>query len=180
MVEATRNELVRGGYGALNHNAVAVAAGVARATVCRRWPTRAILAMDSLRDLARIPVALPDTGSMEGDLESFLEAIALVLEDPSNRRLLQALGAAEAEDPALREYLREFWTTRFASAAPLIERAAERGELPPDTDPENLLERLVAPVYFRALVSGGDIDAGFRRNCVALALLECRREIRER
>lgn len=171
VLDATREELLARGYGALSHRAVAQRAGVDPATVYRRWPTRSRLATDALLEIARNAVPVPDTGNVATDLETFVNAVVAALADPRWLRLFHALSAASAEAEAdLAETLRAFWETRFAGAEEMIVRAVERGELPRGVDAHAVIEQLVSPAYFRALVTGERLDAEFTQRCVRHAL----------
>ncbi|MGI9020771.1 MAG: TetR/AcrR family transcriptional regulator [Solirubrobacterales bacterium] len=168
VLDAARREIEERGYASLSYRSVARRAGVDPATVYRRWPSRPRLAADALLEVARAAVPLPDTGALETDLTRFLDAIAAALSDPALLRLLHALSAAGADaDDDLAEILRAFWTARFAGAEEMITRAVERGELGPGVDPHHAVEQLVAPSYFRALVTGQPLDPEFRHRCVA-------------
>ncbi|MGQ0837566.1 TetR/AcrR family transcriptional regulator [Actinokineospora sp.] len=171
MLDAVRAELLDSGYAALSHRAVARRAGVDPATVYRRWPTRPRLAADALLEIARVAVPVPDTGSLSSDLETFLNAIAATFADPRLLRLFHALSAANADaDADLGETLRAFWQARFEDAEAMVTRGVDRGELPPGTDQHAVIEQLVAPVYFRALVTGERVDGEFVHRCVVGAL----------
>lgn len=175
VLDAAREELLEGGYAALSHRTVAERAGVDPATVYRRWPMRSHLATDALLEIARGAVPVPDTGSVESDLVGHLQAIVAALDDPGMRRLFHALSAARAEaDGDLIETLHAFWGARFAGSEEIIARAIERGELPPSADAHAVIEQLVSPAYFRALVTGEPFDAEFTRRCVAHALAAAR------
>lgn len=175
VLEATRAEILAGGYGGLSHRHVAHRAGVDPATVYRRWPTRPRLAADALLEAASHAVPVPDTGNIEGDLDAFLGAIVAALSDPGMLRFFHALSAARAEaEGDLIETLREFWETRFKGAEQMVARAVRRGELPEATDPRALIERLVAPAYFRALVTGEGFDPGFAQRCRRGVLADAR------
>lgn len=175
VLDAAREELIDGGYGALSHRAVAQRAGVDPATVYRRWPTRPRLATDALLEVAQRAVPVPDTGNVATDLKALLDGIVAALENPTMLRLFHALSAASAEaEPDLRETLRAFWQARFTGAEETITRAVERGELSPSVVPHAVIEQLVSPAYFRALVTGESFDPGFSersvRNALAAAL----------
>jgi len=158
----------RRGYGALSHRAVAKRAGVDPATVYRRWPSRPQLAADALLEIAHAAVPIPDNGDLQADLAEFLRALATALSDPAILQLFHALSAARAEAQGdLRVMLHSFWATRYRGAEEMVERAIQRGELSPDVEPHDVIEQLVAPSYFRALVTGEPLDEEFRRRCVA-------------
>ena len=171
VLEAVREELLRVGYGALSHREVAQRAGVDPATVYRRWPNRPRLATDALLEVAANAVPVPDTGKIAVDMEAFLGAVVAALTDPRLLRLFHALSAASGEaEGDLGETLRAFWEARFAGAEEMVSRAVERGELPTGADAHGVIEQLVSPAYFRALVTGEPLDAQFTRDCVRRAL----------
>src|SRR5664280_981865 len=68
ILDTTAQLLEERGFVDLTIEDVALHAGVGKATIYRRWPTKGMLAFDAFRAefLARQP--LPDTGSLRGDL----------------------------------------------------------------------------------------------------------------
>ena len=176
VLDAVREELASDGYAALSYRSVAKRAGVDPATVYRRWPTRPLLATDALLEIARNAVPIPNTGALVADLEAFIDAIVAVLSDPRWLRLFHALSAAGAEAGAdLDQTLRTFWDRRFSGAEEMVARAVARGELSADVDRRAFVEQLVAPAYFRALVTGQPFDPEFAARCVERALAAARR-----
>ena len=76
---------------------------------------------------------------------------------------------ARAEDPELQELAAAFWRTRFDAVAPLLRDAsADRNVSPERID--RAIETLIAPLYFRALLSGQPIDDQLIEDSVATAL----------
>jgi Tetracyclin repressor-like, C-terminal domain len=57
-----------------------------------------------------------------------------------------------------------------ALAGELIRRGIDRGELPEGTDPELLIEALIAPLYLRLLVLDRPIDPADTQRIVDLVL----------
>lgn len=173
VLDAARAELLEGGYGSMSHASVARRAGVDRATVYRRWPSKARLAMDSLVGLADNSVAFPDRGPVESDLREMATSVAKLLETPSISHLFQALIAAQAEDPSLREVGAGFWKERLEIGAHIVTAAVDRGEIDPVEDPAHVLEVMISPLYFRALISCQEIDRAFIDDSVdrAVAML---------
>lgn len=175
VLAATHAELLEGGYEALSRRSVALRAGVDPATVYRRWPTRSRLAADALLSIASEAVPIPDTGSVSADLTAFLDRLTTALGGPQLLRLIQALSAAGAEaDGDLRDTLHAFWDERFTGAEIMFTRAVQRGELPDGLDSHTLLEQLIAPAYFRALVTGKPMDVAFTERCVATVMAAAR------
>src|SRR3712207_8885803 len=60
------------GYGGLTMDAVAEQAGVGKATIYRRWPTKQQLIADSILDLGSVLTVPPDTGSLQEDLRQVM------------------------------------------------------------------------------------------------------------
>jgi hypothetical protein len=61
----------------------------------------------------------------------------------------------------LAEASRRFWSARLDLAGQMVERAVARGEIPPQPDPRTVIEAVVAPIYFRLLMSGEPLDDAF-------------------
>jgi len=171
VLAAALAELATGGFEGLSHLAVARRAGVDPATVYRRWPTRVRLALDAVSEHASAAVPIPDTGSLRGDMRAFHREVRALLGDPEARRIFRALAASSFdEDPDVGEASREFWRGRFERAAVMVDRAVKRGEIPPPEEPLWLIEQLVAPAYFRTLVSLEPLDESFGQRSVEQVL----------
>jgi AcrR family transcriptional regulator len=174
VLKAVRELLGERGYGALSPGAVAARAGVDRTTVYRRWPTRARLAADALVDLAELQIPMPDTGDLRKDLRRIARAVARQLSRPSVVALAGALVIASTEDPELSGFIEDFWQARFRAVGNVIRRALARGEAARGTDPDQALERLVAPLYFRAIITGRPIDNQLIELCVGTVIADFR------
>jgi AcrR family transcriptional regulator len=171
VLTAAVDQLVECGYENLSHLAVARNAGVDPATIYRRWPTRARLAVDAIVELATEAVPILDTGSVRGDLTALHRAVSGVLRNRRLLRLFQAVSAAAFEhDPEVTDAVRTFWRQRFDGAVVILTRAVERGEIPPQSDPRGVIEQLVAPACFRALVTKQPLDSRLTETSVERAL----------
>jgi len=54
--------------------------------------------------------------------------------------------------------MHEFWSERLALSTPIVERAIERGELPPGSDAIVIIETLIGAIWVRLLLTGEVID----------------------
>ncbi|MBX7098724.1 MAG: TetR/AcrR family transcriptional regulator [Myxococcaceae bacterium] len=150
VLDAALVELASSGYAAFRMEAVAEAAEVNKTTVYRRWPARAQL-IASLLERLQAPLrahALPDTGSLEGDLvEAFTHRarVARTLEGRAWRRLL-----AERLDPELAPLLRTAIDGRGGEWKAMVTRGIGRRELPEGTDVQRLFDFTRAIVDSRA------------------------------
>jgi AcrR family transcriptional regulator len=169
VLAAARAQLADTGYSGLSPSAVAARTGVDRATIYRRWPTRARLAADAVMELAQDAVRVPNTGDPSTDLRTFAGEIADLLAAPETVRLIAALAVAQAEDPELRELAATFWRTRFDAVAPLFRDAAPDRNVSRERI-DHAIETLIAPMYFRALLRGQPIDDRLIEHSVTTAL----------
>ncbi|MEH3142908.1 MAG: TetR/AcrR family transcriptional regulator [Mycobacterium kyogaense] len=158
VLEAALDHLLAAGLTGLSVRDVAAAAGVAETTVYRRWPTPTDLAAAALAEFARSENPIPDTGTFEGDLRALLGQIVDMVSRPEVERLLRAAAALDSALQGAVEARAVFWQGRFAGGARIVERAIERGEVPPDTGPAGVIEFLVAPVYLRLLLLDLPLD----------------------
>ena len=156
VLEATLDLLDEVGYDGLSTDEVAKRAGVHRTTVYRRWPTLAELVADAVGLTAEEQIPIPDTGSLDGDLQLLGRAVAASVDGTANRsRAL--VGAATASEP-LAEALHQFMRNRMEQSVPIVARAIERGELAGDLDPRVVIESVVGAVWFRFLLTGEAVD----------------------
>jgi AcrR family transcriptional regulator len=153
------------GYGALTIEGVAARAGVAKTTIYRRFAgvepddttigdLKARMVAGALAVRARSTLAAADTGSLRGDLLAHLGAISHALGSPIGQAIA-GLVVGAGRTPELAAGLRHgFVAARRAEVAELLARAAARGELRDGLDHELVIDLLVGPLWYRALVWG--------------------------
>lgn len=173
VISAVIARLGEGGVAGLTVEAIAARAGVNKTTIYRRWPTLEGLVSDALLDRASAAVPIPDTGSFRGDLRQLADEVAGTITSPVGRALVNAVWVATAlpgqADAPLGTLRREFWAARFSRAGVIVERAIARGEVGAQMDADAVLETLIAPLYFRVFISGGEIDASLLERVAELA-----------
>ncbi|MGK5550027.1 TetR/AcrR family transcriptional regulator [Actinomadura kijaniata] len=180
ILRVAKEHLMAGGYAAFTVDKVAEAAGVAKTTLYRRWPTKDHLAITVVaRWQQEVPV--PDTGDLRADLVDYLEEITNGLnrtrragprdrpDDPS-AGLVGELVAVAARHPDIGELVRSVFEQRNALVLGLIDRARRRGDLRPDADPELLFDQLAGALYYRLLITGRPIDRPYAERLVDAAL----------
>jgi AcrR family transcriptional regulator len=131
---ALQEELLEVGYGGTTIDRIARRAGVAKTTVYRRWGSVGQLVIDVFAEAARVQIPVPDTGSLEGDLRELARSAVAVLLHPRSRAIFDVVVREAVHDPAARAALTGFFEGRVANAAPIVERAVSRGEIPAGTD----------------------------------------------
>jgi AcrR family transcriptional regulator len=158
VLAAARDLVGEVGYEQLSVEQVAERAGVHKTTVYRRWPTKASLVMAAVEDRSQERVPVPDTGSLERDLQAFARTIVANLLSTDGGALARTLVAAAVASEDLRETAGQFWNHRFALAAEMVGRAVARGEVPPRTDAAAVIEMLIGPLYVRLLLTDRALD----------------------
>jgi AcrR family transcriptional regulator len=167
ILQATRELLVEGGVRGLTVEKAAARAGVAKTTIYRRWRDKDELALAVVLDMVEQVVMLPELGDTRAELLQFVEAAVEVLGSTLMGRVMQGLVSDLASDRELEQAFRErVVSVRDAEVVRLVERGIARGELRPGTDPESAHELLIAPVYYRLLLTGKPLDQAFARRTV--------------
>jgi AcrR family transcriptional regulator len=162
IVSAVFEELAEYGYRGLSMDRVAARAGVGKAALYRRWPSKQAMLVDVVARVGTQTALPPDTGSLRGDALAFIEDALAVLEHPIASKVIADLVAEAGRSAELAEALSaRYRDPRRAAGAAMLRRAVERGELPPDVDEELALDLLAGPLYMRAVVAGDPPDATY-------------------
>jgi AcrR family transcriptional regulator len=161
VIDALFAELTENGYSELTMEGIARRAVVNKTTLYRRWGSKEDLILEAMLELGERRVPIPDTGSLRDDLLTVAREIAASLASPESDAIVRA-GAAERDpNSKLAEAARAFWQVRFELLSEIVERAVERGELPPETEAKPLIEGLLGGIYLRLLVTREPLDDEF-------------------
>jgi AcrR family transcriptional regulator len=154
ILDAANEILEERGFVDLTIDEVAQRAAVSKTTIYRRWPTKGTLVFEafSIDFLDRHP--RPDTGSLRGDLLAALRGWIRMVKGTVKGRTLVGLIAEVQRDSELAE----IWRDRFMGPVreqhrTMVEKAIERGEVSPDTDPDVVLDLIYGAAYHRLLQS---------------------------
>lgn len=169
------------GYERMTITMVADLAGVGRATVYRRWPSKTDLVVQAIRASSRRHVdldTLPDTGTLRGDLLALFKPHSIA----EGERIIKAMAAAAyilAEgdlDPAITSDLAaDPWA---AAHRRLIARAVMRGEYRQPDDMDFMSQVVPAAVAYRAIVRRQPVDLPFLTAVIDDVLLPAMRNPR--
>jgi AcrR family transcriptional regulator len=161
ILDAARAELVEHGFSRLRLEHVAARAGVGKATIYRRWPSKEALAQDLLAELAAPHIAVADAGDTRSELRSCVATAMHAVADTPFGAVIRALLSQIATNPDLGDPFRATVVrARRDEVARVVARGIARGDLRADADADVATELLVGPVYFR-LMFGGELSDAF-------------------
>jgi AcrR family transcriptional regulator len=157
ILDAAIEEYGEHGLGGLTVDAVAARAGVSKATVYRRYPSKADLV------IAAAQAACDDrahafTGDLRHDLRCVVEHLQAVMNDARVGRAARMLIADAPCDEQLQRLHREFVHQKRQRSMAMLGEAVQRGELRADLDCALATDQLVGPLFYRFLVTGEPID----------------------
>jgi AcrR family transcriptional regulator len=159
ILDSTLSQLASVGYDRLTMDAVATAAKASKATLYRRWASKAELVIDAIERAKGAPqVADADTGTLRGDLVA-MACHAHGMTDQRSLAVFASVITALHRDREFSEaFQRRFLLPKAAQARKVYERARDRGEISPDVDLDLLSEVLGAVILHRSFVLQRPVD----------------------
>ncbi len=153
VLDAALEVLAEVGYDRLTMDAVAQRAKASKATLYRRWNSKATLVVDALATQKATP-PVPDSGDLRTDLLTAFCGMG-GLTDHDTTQTFGAVMTALSTDP---EFAAEFRTRVLQPKAQVsrtvFQRAADRGEVRPDLDLDLMAPALAGIVLHRLFVMG--------------------------
>ncbi len=155
ILDATVATVAELGYDRLTMDAVATAAKASKATLYRRWSTKADLVVDAISRAKGCPMPEDvDTGSLRGDLISMACGNG-GFKDELPMSVIAGLITALHRDADLQKAFRQrFLAPRLELVSKVYDRAVQRGEIAPDVDVELLSMTLPAVIVHHAYILG--------------------------
>lgn len=162
ILDAAADTLIEVGYDKFSFDLVAAQASVGKATLYRRWPTKAALAMaavtnDRVCALETFPAA--STGSLVDDFTALADSRSGAFGRIPT--MLMAIAPALHRDEALTAaFQEEFLGPRQARIVGYLQAAQQRGEIGPNADLLMLASILPGLAITRVLATGLPPSAG--------------------
>ncbi|MDJ0785304.1 MAG: TetR/AcrR family transcriptional regulator [Myxococcota bacterium] len=168
ILDATLSLLQEVGFSALTVEGVAGRAGVGKATIYRRWPSKLPLVVEAFGQLPGLEDH--DTGSLAGDLKAMLRGYLSAFNDSPLATVLPSLAGERRHNPQLSELFEPVMAGRRAPLQSALRRAVERGELPDDIDLRLAADLVVGPIAVRLFFTGAKLHPDMVDPIVDLAL----------
>lgn len=170
ILETTVALLRKEGYDSLAIELVAARAGVAKATIYRRWAGKEALVVDAIGHIvASLPI--PSTGTLRGDLRSLMRATVAMYRDPATAALLTGLAAAMARNATIADAVRrQLIEPRRQAFRAALDAGVRRGEVRRSADIELVIDVLTGPLFYRSLFTSRPVDQALSHALVELAV----------
>jgi AcrR family transcriptional regulator len=147
--EATLALLVEHGYASLSVERIAERAGVSKATIYRRWPTKDALVLAAMQE--SVGRRVDDSGhGLEGLRVVFLSLVEVI--GSGFGPIIVQLSAAVSCDENLRGTLHAHAEEMRSPTRRMIVEAQDAGDIDPTLDPDLVAEMMAGTVFYRLLI----------------------------
>jgi AcrR family transcriptional regulator len=151
LLAVTLQLLQQHGYDRLTLDAVATTARASKATVYRRWPTKAELVLAAFIEGIRQVAVPPDTGTLRGDLLHLGEVV--LQQTRQHAGTIRGVLIEVSRNPALSDAMQhQFIDQRKALIQGILRQAVERGEIADAAITDELWDLLPGYLIFRSIV----------------------------
>jgi AcrR family transcriptional regulator len=162
--------LMEDGFQSVTVDSIAKEAGVSKATIYKWWPNKASVVADSFFAAAQQRIHTPDTGSVEKDLLLQLGNLSDFLETDRGRVITELIAQGQFDQDVANAYRTRYFAPRRLEAREILQRGLDRGELKKDMNIELSIDLIFAPLFYRMLVTGAEVDSDFIKNVVFYVL----------
>ncbi|QWZ09066.1 TetR/AcrR family transcriptional regulator [Nocardioides panacis] len=151
ITRAAAELLLQRGFDRTTVDDVAARAGVGKATVYRRWPSKEDLAVAAMETLYSAEMPEPDTGSIRTDLAASYRSVLTFVNTPEGAAFLRTSIAESVRDGRIAALYRSSTERRELESRATFERAIARGEVRPDIDVDSAVQWLGGLLAIRAI-----------------------------
>ena len=170
ILEAALEVLADVGYDRLTMDAVAHRAKASKATLYRRWNSKATLVVEAIARMKSTPEA-PDTGDLRSDLVATFCGHG-GLSDQGTTSTFGAVVTAMSTDPEFAsEFRRQVVAPKAHLSYTVFERARDRGEVRDDLDLDIIAPALAGIVLHRVFLLGEQPDAALIERAIDQIIL---------
>ncbi|MFI6291395.1 TetR/AcrR family transcriptional regulator [Nonomuraea sp. NPDC050790] len=161
------------GWAGFTLDAVARRAPVGKAALYRRWPTKESLLLAAFERLSELPAEPLDPKDLRGLLVTVAEQVIGMYVGPKAMVLPRIILEAGQYPPHFDQMVQNIVQARFSLGHEVVEAALERGELPPGTSPDLIVDAIMGGVLRLLVLTPGTrraaIHAERARHAAAIA-----------
>ncbi|MCO1655317.1 TetR/AcrR family transcriptional regulator [Pseudonocardia humida] len=174
ILEAAVDVLAEVGFDGMTVDMVAARAKAGKATLYRRWTSKSDLVLDAvscMKERDADPAALPDTGTLRGDLVAMIKPHSI--EDSAKKtRVMAGIVSLLAKEPELAQVAHAaIMEPRARINRLLLQRAVDRGEIAPVADLDTIALIVPSMVAYRVLMLHLPVDREFLLSLIDGVLL---------
>ena len=151
LLAVTLRLLQQHGYERLTVEAVAATARASKATVYRRWPSKAELVLAAFIEGVRQVAVPPETGTLRGDLLRLGELVCQ--EAGMHAGTMRAVLVEVSRNPALNDAMQQFLEQRKAVVNHILQQAVDRGEIDDTAIIDELWDLMPRYLIFRSIIT---------------------------
>lgn len=152
LLTVTLELLKEHGYDRLTVDGVAAAGRASKATLYRRWPTKAELVMAAFSEGTRQVAVAPETGTLRGDLLRLGETIAAHAH--THASTIRAVLVEVSRNEKLNEIMQMFLEQRKALMEQVLSEAVARGEITRSAINDDIYDVLPGYLIYRTVITG--------------------------
>lgn len=153
IIEAAARLLRNSGFERMTVDHVAAEAGVGKATVYRRWPSKDDLAVAAMERLYSVEIPDVDTGSLRGDLAESFRSVLGFVHSPEGSAYVKMSIAESVRDARIAALYRKATERAEDQARQMYLRAMERGEIREDVDLDVCVQWLGGLIAMRTITN---------------------------
>jgi len=157
ILDAALEVLADAGYDRLTMDAVAHRAKASKATLYRRWNSKATLVVEALARAKGVP-ELSDSGDLRTDLLTAFCGMGGLTDHDTTATLGAVMTAVSTDQEFALEFRRQVVEPKAHISRVIFERARDRGELRADLDIDIIVPALAGIVLHRVFVYGETPD----------------------
>lgn len=164
LLSVTLQLLQQHGYEGLTVDDVAATARASKATMYRRWPTKAELVLAAVVEGMREQLVAPETGCLRTDLLEIGDKVSKEVRE--HAATMRAVLTETTRNPALNQAMqRQIFDQRKKLIHQVLHQAVQRGEIEAEAINDDLWDLLPGYLVFRAVIQNRPPT---RRTVVAL------------
>src|SRR3954452_579696 len=170
ILDAALDVLADVGYDRLTMDAVASRAKASKATLYRRWNSKAKLVVESLARMKTAPV-VPDSGDLHTDLLMAFCGMGGLTDHDTTSTLGAVITAVNTDPEFAHEFREQVVAPKSRVSRTVFERALARGDLRPDIDLDLVVPALAGIVLHRVFILGERPDAALVERAIDQIIL---------
>ena len=152
ILDATFELVGSRGDGKVGINEIADAAGVAKQTIYRWWPSRTAVVLDALVAGTMRATPFPETEDLRADFAAHLRGVIRLFNSPTGSLIRELLAESQTDRDIGHEFRDRFWQTRRELSKARLARGVELGQVRPGLDHELVLDAIYGPLWVRLFV----------------------------